>query len=156
MQNWRDRTLNEIAAIEQEAEGLQERLKVLRERRTKLKKKLYDGRTDELRGSDSLLVLISDIRPAIQQWIELYDRQHGKGGQLLLAEKAVVSTRRIRSIVNGGQFAGRDTHFVTLQTADRLFSAMGMGYKVKDLDWYPNGTTRAPIPEPPQSQYYEE
>jgi hypothetical protein len=157
--NWRDRTLNEIAAIELEAEALVAKLNELKERRAKLKKVIYEARTDELRGADSLLVLAADIRPMIKQWIELHDKQYGGGGQLILAERSNVSTRRIRAITNRTEFAGREGRFVTLQTADRLLTAMDMGNRIADLDIVPNGSVRkngGRVPEPPQSNYYEE
>lgn len=156
MDDWRHNVLNEIAVIQTEIEKTVEHLQSLRKSRDRLRKKLYDGRTNELRGKDSLLVLISEVRPAIKQWIDLYDRQHGKGGQLLLAERSNVSTRRIRSIVNGTGFAGRDGRFITLQTAERLLTGMDMGYRVADLEIYETGTLRPEIPQPPFSHFEEE
>ena len=152
--NWRDRTLNEIARIESEIAPIEAHLKQLKAERTRLKRVLYDGRTDELRGHDNLLVLMGDIRPFIKQWIELYDRQHGgQGGQLMLSVRSTVSTRLIRKIVNGTNNGQR---FVTLQTADRLLQAANMSHRISDLDIIANGSVRAVPPEPPQSQYYEE
>ena len=153
--NGRDATLNLIATIEEEIEQVERRLKELRQERTRLRKRLYDGRTGELRGDDSLLVLRGDIRHWIVQWIELYDRQHGgKGGQLMLSERSNVSTRLIRSLVN----RTGERRFVSLQTADRLLRAAEMGEKVSDLEWFPNGniSTKPQVPEPPPTQYYEE
>ena len=151
----RNLRLNEIAVIEQEIEDLAVKLKELREQRIKLRKAFYDGRTGELRGSDSQLVMIGDIKPYIKQWIELYDRQHGKGGQLTLSERSTVSARLIRKIVNGSTNGKR---FVTLQTADRLLRAAEMGEKVSELEWFPNtnGDWRKNPPQPPHSKFYEE
>jgi hypothetical protein len=156
----RNRRLNEIAKIEQEIETKAVELKSLREQRIRLRKAFYDGRTGELRGSDSQLVMIGDIRPFIKQWIELYDRQHGRGGQLMLSERSTVSTRLIRRILNGGTSDGtyNNRRFVTLQTADRLLRAAEMGEKVTDLEWYPptNGDWCKKPPQPPPSKFYEE
>ena len=157
----RNERLNEIAQIEQEIEDTAVKLKMLREQRIRLRKAFYDGRTGELRGSDSQLVLIGDIRPFIKQWIELYDRQHGgRGGQLMLSERSTVSTRLIRRIINGGSSDGtyNNRRFVTLQTADRLLRAAEMGEKISDLEWFPptNGDWRKNPPQPPPSKFYEE
>ena len=151
----RNRRLNEIAEIEQEIEERAIELKKLRNKRHRLRKAFYDGRTGELRSSDTLLVMIGDIKPFIKQWIELYDRQHGNGGQLMLSERSAVSTRLIRKIVNGSTNGKR---FVTLQTADRLLRAAEMGEKVTDLEWFPNrnGDWRNKPPQPPPTKYYEE
>ena len=152
MNDWRNNLLNEIASIEEEIEQADEHLKGLRANRTRLKKRLYDGKTGEPRGHDSLLVLRSDIRHAITQWIELYDRQHGKGGQLMLSERSKVSTRLIRSIVN----RNGDRRFISLQTADRLLQACNMSHLIPDLDVVENGGVRPVVPDPPFTHYTEE
>lgn len=151
-----NRRLNEIAKIEEQIETMATKLKKLREKRIRLRKAFYDGRTGELRGSDSQLVMIGDIREPIAQWIELYDRQHGgRGGQLMLSIRSTVSARLIRKIVNGSTNGKR---FVTLQTADRLLRGADMGERISNLEWFSptNGDWRKKPPQPPESKYYEE
>jgi hypothetical protein len=152
--SWRDKLLNEIAATEETIEALELDLKELRAHRVQLKKKIYDGATGELRGYDNLLVLISDIRPSIQQWIELYNRQHGGGAQRTLAERAIVSGRLIRAIKNQGTntSGGR---FISLQTADRLLQACNLSHRISDLEVVVNGSVRPKVPDPPY-QHFEE
>lgn len=158
MDSWRSNLEREIAELNSEIETVVQHLKNLRDRRNKKQKELYDGRTGEVRSGDSLIVLTSDLRKHVKNWCELYDRQHGIGGQSMLAEKAKVSSRLIRAILNPYSSYGgtQEKRFVTLQTADRLLQAMNLTYLISDLDVFPNTREGRKIPEPPFQHYAEE
>lgn len=155
LEQWRDETLAEIAKLDEEIKVLSSQLQELRDRRRKFQKTLWEGRTKEVRGSDTLLVMITDIKPYVTEWVENYNRDHGHGGQLMLSVRSRVSSRLIRHIIaypNGNN--GRNDR-VTLQSADRLMQACNVTHKMKDIRVIPK-TRKVNVPDPPESHFYEE
>jgi transcriptional regulator with XRE-family HTH domain len=82
--------------------------------------------------------------PRLAELIETWARETD-ATQLLLAEKADVSTRTIRRILTGENLR------VTMETADRILTAMGAGWKLHEIPRH-----RRHTPEQPPSQFYEE
>ena len=78
-------------------------------------------------------VLCSDLRPYIQEWVDM--------GRTLgaLADRASISEGSIVRILNNKQ------DMVRTDTADKLLTALGLPHIFNEL-----------VPEPPESQYYEE
>lgn len=82
--------------------------------------------------------------PRLAELIALWARETD-GTQRLLANRATVSTRQIRRILNG------ETPHTTLDTADRLLTAIGAPWKISELP-----TVKRHLPGRPPSQFYEE
>jgi hypothetical protein len=78
-------------------------------------------------------VLCSDLRPYVQEWVDM--------GRTLgaLADNAGLSEGAIVRILNNKQ------DMVRTDTADKLLTALGLPHIFNEL-----------VPEPPESQYYEE
>lgn len=152
MDEWRHNIESELTQVRQQIEAHKRKLIELRNRRKVLERKIYEPSTGELRGSDTLFVLSSEIRPQVIQWIELYNTQNGgKGGSSLLSDRSGVSTRLIRKVKNGS-----GGNLITLQTADRLLTAMDMGYRIHDLTILEHKLKKVIPPDAPYSKYEEE
>ena len=105
------------------------------ERISQLEKQLRYRTTVKIAKNGNIYkgVLCSDLRPYIQEWVDM--------GRTLgaLADNAGISEGSIVRILNNKQ------DMVRTDTADKLLTALGLPHIFNEL-----------VPEPPESQYYEE
>lgn len=125
----------EIAEVEATISRWQHVLRDLRDDRRAAYLRWYrqQSRTGEARGRDrdSLYYLVTDdLIDVIKAWMREYDADHGNGSQIALAKKAVVSDRSIRRLVN------RENKYVTVETTDRILTAIGMFHIMSRLELY--------------------
>lgn len=152
--------VEEITDIDRKLTPLKDRRKLLASERDRLRKLMYDTPSFETRtgSGQGLYVHTRYFMPYVDEWIIDYDIHHGgKGGQSMLAARANISSKNIRSY-NSGKI-----NYAGIVTVDRLLTAMGR----EDLmDSMPFQTTlelgmgghafRKETIEPPPSQYYED
>lgn len=135
LQAERDRIVAEMKLLRVQVRLAKDNLERLGRARDQLEKVLYSPPTRERRsGNDAngYVVAITELRPHVQRWLD----EHGHGGQRTLAELARVTTRTIRAIITEGSrmdSRGRARTHVSLETADRLLSAMDMNSRLDDL-----------------------
>jgi hypothetical protein len=146
----------ELANVDRQLAPLKDRRKLLASERDRLRKLMYDTPTFEKRNgtAQGLYVHTRYFLPYIKEWIDDYNAIHGKGGQAMLARKASVSSKNIRSYV-GGQIG-----YAGIVTVDRILTAMDRQDLMHNLPFVTvaqigmGGNTR--VPHPPPTQYYED
>ena len=119
---------------------------------------MYDTPTFEARTGmgQGLYVHTKHFMPAINKWIEDYNIEHGRGGQMILGRRASVSTKNLRSYNNGTiTYAGMVTVDRLLTAIDRHDIFDGLPFKTAVEVKLGHGMVRE-IPEPPPTKYYED
>jgi len=144
-----DATRTRIRRATQEYTELRQQRRRLAARLKNLPFRTYKQRSGM---KDDTWIRASDVLPPIARYILEHDGEHGTGGISNLAIRAGVSARTISDIINDRR------EYVTLETADMLLTAAGVGWQVSDLTTYPaiRGRPKKHPPTPPPSHYFEE
>lgn len=127
LEKFRDELNAELTQVLQQINHLRHKAYTIRYERDKVTKRLSEPRTGEVRnGADLFVVRNRELAPFIRRFIDennTYDNGSNKsvrlGGQRMLAVKASIATKTIRTIL---KYPDRTT---TLNTADRILTAAG-------------------------------
>ena len=152
------RITREIATIDRRLSPLKDRRAVLASERDRLRKMMYETPTFQNRtgAGQGLYVHTTHFMPQVNEWIENYNTEHGKGGQQVLARKASISAKNIRSYNNGTiTYAGMVTVDRILTAIDRHDIFDSLPFKTAVEIKLGHGMIRD-IPQPPPTQYYED
>lgn len=148
-----------ITDLDRTLTPLKERRRLLASERDRLKKLMYDTPSFETRtgSGQGLYVHTRYFLPYINKWIHDYDALNGgKGGQSILAARANVSSKNIRSY-NSGKIG-----YAGIVTVDRLLTAIDRQDVMDNLPFKTTlelgmgGHAFRKTPDPPPSQYYED
>lgn len=147
--------VEEIAELDKQIQRLKDRRVVAALERDRIKRLMYEPPTFEQRNgsAQTLFVHTRYFLPYIQQWIEDYNALHGRGGLKILALRAAMSTKNIRSYNNGSiTYAG-------IMSVDRLLTAIGREDLMENMPFKTTTELKLgahKLPQPPPTQYYEE